>query len=88
MMALLKFLFSPAYTIDRVIEKSAIEWCDRDVYTVDFGCGECSLAEFFNVKELYLGIDVEDRRIDKSSDTNHLIYDGEKIPLSQNSVDQ
>lgn len=86
--SLAKFLLSPAFTIDRMIEKSVKKQIDKSLLTLDFGCGECLMAQNYDVDRNYIGLDIEDRRSNGKSHLRHIQYDGDKIPLEPNSIEQ
>ncbi len=63
--------------------KSFAKTCDQCVY--DIGCGEMPYQSLFKERG-YVGVDTKDRNSFKYQSPSVLLFDGEKLPLSDGSV--
>jgi len=86
---LLRFIFSPAYTIDNLLMKTVKKFLNPSLLTLDVGCGEAKISKAYSRKSLYYGIDVE-KRIDVhlAKQINFRIYDGKCMPFADDTFDQ
>ena len=86
---MLKFLFSPAYTINNLLQKTVRKFLNPALTTLDVGCGEAEISQAFTQRSLYYGIDVE-TRLDESvaEQINFRIYDGKYMPFDNETFDQ
>ena len=53
---------------------------------LDIGCGNKPYKDLFNVSE-YIGIDIDNEAHDHTNDKVDIVYDGRKIPFSDQSFD-
>lgn len=80
-------LFNPAY-FDRKAILKEIDKNKNEIngIVLDFGCGKKPYEKLFNSKK-YIGLDIENKYHQEHKSVVDLFYDGKKIPLKNNSID-
>lgn len=86
---MIKFIISPAFTIDYLITKYVTFFMRKNVKTLDVGCGKGLISKEFSDYSLYTGVDIEDRLNEEiRSAISYCLYDGLMLPFSDGSFDQ